>query len=70
MSEKRNPKNSDHVVDHDGSKGFFGFECLRCKTRQAMARPVALDVMAAAGKAFLGLHTGCKVPAAKVRPSP
>ena len=55
--------NTDHVVMHDGSKGFWGFECTRCKQRQELPKSVLLPVLTAAGKAFMKLHRACKVAA-------
>lgn len=55
--------NADHVVMHDGSKGFWGFECTRCKQRQELPKSVLLPILTAAGKAFMKLHRACKVVA-------
>lgn len=62
MATTQAPKrgNADHVVMHDGSQGFWGFECTRCKQRQKMPQPVLVDVLIAAGKAFHKLHKSCK----------
>ena len=55
--------NTDHVIMHDGSKGFWGFECTRCGQRQELPKSVLLPILTAAGKAFLKLHRACKVVA-------
>lgn len=59
MSSK---KNTDHVVAHDGTNGFWGLECKHCLVRQAMPSPCAITVYVAAGKAFEKLHADCTKP--------
>lgn len=53
-------KNADHVLMHDGSDGFWGFECTHCGQRQELPRRVLLPVMVAASEAFLEMHRDCE----------
>ena len=58
-------RDAKHIRSHDGSRGFFGFECQHCGSRQPMATPIELDVMLAAMRAFLKSHRHCPAPSAK-----
>jgi hypothetical protein len=51
-------KSVDHIVMLNGG----GFRCLHCFTSQPMAFPCAIEVMAAAGKAFEKIHAKCGKP--------